>query len=60
VATREDEQAVSVETHGPPNPNVYDNLPTKKGAVLPVLAAGAVSNTPCVFQSNISHLALPT
>ena len=46
VASREEEQAVSVKMHGPVRPKVKDTLPTKKGAVLPVLAAAAVACKP--------------
>jgi hypothetical protein len=49
---------VSVETHGPSNPKVYDTLPTRKGAVLPVLAAGAVSDTPCIFSLSFTSSGL--
>ena len=43
IASRDEEQAVSVKTQGPVNPKLKDSLPTKNGAVLPVLAAAAVS-----------------
>ena len=38
---------MSVDMQGPVRAKVYDTLPTKNGAVFPVLAPAAVSETPC-------------
>ena len=46
VATRDEEQAVSVEMQGPWSPKEYDTRPTMKGKVLPVLAAADVVDMP--------------
>lgn len=47
MATREEEQAVSVEMQGPCSPKEYETRPTMKGNVLPVLAAADVLEMPC-------------
>ncbi len=46
VATREEEQAVSVEMQGPRKPKLYDSLPTIKLRPWPVMAAELESATP--------------
>lgn len=51
VATREEEQAVSVEMQGPWKPKLYDSLPTRKLRPWPVMAAELESATPCKGES---------
>ena len=48
MATRDDEQAVSVEMQGPWKPKLYDRRPTKKLKPCPVMAAEFVSAMPCI------------
>jgi hypothetical protein len=55
VATKEEEQAVSVEMQGPWSPKVKDTLPTMKGKVLPVLAAADLLDIPCSDRCSIQH-----
>ena len=47
VATREEEQAVSVEMQGPWKPKLYERRPTKKLKPCPVMAAELESAMPC-------------
>ena len=46
TATREDEQAVSVEMQGPRKPKLYDRRPTRKLKPCPVMAAEFESAMP--------------